>query len=58
MNIEMSENGMLIITPETSVEAFALRKWMQEHPPLTCCFERENGTGFVIDATWPRGQYS
>jgi hypothetical protein len=56
MKVEMSESGTLLISPESSCDAFALRMWIQQHPLLTCCCEREFGTGVLIDASWPPGE--
>lgn len=30
MKAELNENGWLVITPETGVESYALKKWCEE----------------------------
>ena len=41
MNIEMNKADELIITPQTSVENFALQAWIAKH-------EREKLTGYFM----------
>lgn len=58
MKTEMSEDGVIAIWPESSLEAYALRRWM-EHQKIQVSdgpvrLGSIDDSRLLIDANWPR----
>lgn len=63
MKTEMSEDGVITIRPESSVEAYALRRWMacedfQVHDAATSKVCMHTMARICIDATWSQEKIS
>lgn len=58
MKATMNENGMITIQPESSVEAYALRQWM-DHQKINSgdgpiSLDTLDTSKLLIDAEWPQ----
>lgn len=58
MKIEMSEDGVITIKPESSVEAYALRRWMEVayisvEDPLRNIRNHIDPRLVCVNADWP-----
>jgi len=63
MKAEMSEDGVITVKPESSIEAYALRKWMEVayisvEDPLRNIRNHIDPRLFSVNAEWiPTGAY-
>ena len=58
MKTEMSEDGVITIRPESSVEAYALRQWVNDYPAHDAECSLTQPSYLVVDARWPQEKTS
>jgi hypothetical protein len=57
MRAEINENGMLTLSPESPLEAFALRQWSDSYHVDASDGKTTNSSVLLIDASWPPREF-